>query len=102
MARSRLELQTTLEELLGSRNVYYQPPANTQMSYPAIRYERDSSWDIFADNRKYVVHKAYTVTLIGLDPDSPLVDKLELLPMCSYVRYYAADGLNHDVFRIYL
>ena len=32
---SRLELQSKFEELLGSRNVYYQPPESIKMSYTA-------------------------------------------------------------------
>ena len=37
---SRLELQTKFENILGSRNVYFQPPASVQMRYPAIVYSR--------------------------------------------------------------
>ena len=35
---SRLELQTKLEELMDSRNVYFQPPTSTTISYPCIVY----------------------------------------------------------------
>ena len=37
---SRLELQAKLEELLGSEQVYYQPPESIKMSYPAIVYSK--------------------------------------------------------------
>ena len=37
---SRLELQTKFENILGSRNVYFQPPSSVQMRYPAIVYSR--------------------------------------------------------------
>ena len=40
MAKTRLELQSVLEQTLGSRNVYFQPPASVKMKYPAIVYER--------------------------------------------------------------
>ena len=36
---SRLELHALLVELLGSTNVYYEPPETLKMSYPAIRYQ---------------------------------------------------------------
>ena len=36
----RQTLQSELEAILGSRNVYYQPPANLKMQYPAIRYKK--------------------------------------------------------------
>ena len=35
---NRLDLQALLEDLLGSRNVYYQPPESVKMNYPAIVY----------------------------------------------------------------
>lgn len=35
---SRLDLQTFLEELLESKNVYFQPPESVKMKYPAIVY----------------------------------------------------------------
>lgn len=101
MARPRTELQTKLEELLGSSNVYFQPPENFRMQYPAIVYSRDSSWDIWGDNGKYLLYRGYQIALIGLDPDSPILDRLEFLPMCSYSRHFNADGLNHDIFVIY-
>ena len=37
---SRPELQTKLEELLGNRNVYYQPPESVKIEYPAIVYSK--------------------------------------------------------------
>ena len=40
MAR-RLELQNLLANLLGTNNVYFQPPPTVQMEYPAIVYHRD-------------------------------------------------------------
>lgn len=101
MARPRTDLQTKLVEILGSQNVYYQPPENVQMRYPAIVYNRDRSWDVWADDQKYLLYKGYMITLIGLDPDSPVLDRLEQLPMCTYNRHFNADGLNHDVFLIY-
>lgn len=38
---SRLNLQTFLEEILESRNVYFQPPESVKMKYPAIVYALD-------------------------------------------------------------
>ena len=37
----RLDLQKLLVELLGSDNVYFQPPPSVQMNYPAIVYKLD-------------------------------------------------------------
>lgn len=98
---SRLSLQTMLEELLGSRNVYYQPPASVYMQYPAIVYSRRRVENVHADNAIYNQNTSYEVIVIDEDPDSEIVAKVTQLPMCSHDRHYTADDLNHDVFTLY-
>ena len=98
---SRLELQTTLENILGSRNVYFQPPETVKMKYPAIVYNRETIYNRYADDKTYYNHKQYRLTLIGADPDSKTIDDILALPMCRYIRFYTADNLNHDQFNIY-
>lgn len=100
MAR-RLLLQDLLEDLLGSTNVYFQPPANVQMAYPCIVYMRDSAETQFAGNRPYNHVWRYMVTVIDRDPDSDIPDKVAALPMCLFNRNYPANGLHHDVFNLY-
>jgi hypothetical protein len=100
MAR-RLDLQTLLETLLGSENVYFQPPANLQMSYPAIVYNRDDIQSAFADNSPYRLTTRYMVTVIDRNPDSDIPTKVASLPLTNFNRFYAADNLNHDVFVLY-
>lgn len=97
----RLELQTILEDLLGTRQVYFQPPANVQMEYPCIVYERDAARTRFAGNTPYRYTKRYQVTIIDQDPDSDIPDKVAALPMCLFNRHFAANNLNHDVFNIF-
>lgn len=98
---SRLDLQKMLEELLGTRNVYFQPPSSILMKYPAIVYSRDNIENTFADNRPYMQGIAYSVTVIDPNPDSEYVNKISMLPKCSFDRHYVADNLNHDVFTLY-
>lgn len=95
----RLALQALLEAL--APNVYFQPPANVQMKYPCIVYRRDFSDTRFADNAPYNNTTRYSVTVIDRDPDSGIPVKVQALPLCSYDRGFVADGLNHDVFRLY-
>ena len=97
----RLQLQNLLEELLGSTNVYFQPPANLQMKYPAIVYSRDPADTKFADNVPYSYTKRYQVTVLDRNPDSDIPDKIASLPLCTHDRSYPADNLNHDVFNLY-
>lgn len=98
---SRLDLQTLLENILGSSEVYFQPPASVFMSYPAIVYSRDDIENTHADNRVYAQHTAYQVIVIDEDPDSEIVKKVSKLPMCSFDRHYTSDNLNHDAFTLY-
>ena len=97
----RQELQTILESILGSRNVYFQPPPSVKMSYPCIVFERSDIKSTHADNVKYLNQPRYTVTLIGSDPESEIVSKILTLPLSSYDRFFTYDGLNHDVFSLY-
>lgn len=98
---TRLELQTKLEELLGSRNVYYQPPASVKMGYPAIVYHRDNFDVKKANDDKYLIKKRYSIIVISKTPDNPVLDKLLVLPFCSYGTQYTTDNLIHDTFSLY-
>lgn len=97
----RLELHEVLCDILGSRNVYYQPPETLKMNYPSIVYSRNDIENEYGDNLAYVQNCAYSLILIDKNPDSSFVDKLAKLPMCRFVRNYKSDNLNHDVFLIY-
>lgn len=97
----RLELQSILVDVLGSKNVYFQPPPSIKMEYPCIIYKRDSSNTVFADDKPYANHKRYQVIVVDSNPDSDIPDKVAELPKCVFDRFYTADNLNHDVFRIY-
>lgn len=97
----RLDLHTLLVNLLGSENVYFQPPANVQMEYPCIVYNRDFAQTQHADNRPYRYKKRYQVTHIGRDPDSPTPDQLAEVPTSSFERHFTANNLHHDVFTIF-
>lgn len=98
---SRLELQTKLEELLGSRNVYFQPPETVKLSYPAIVYSREPIENRYANNGVYMQFVRYSVTVIDKNPDSEIVPKISLLPMCRHDRHFKSNNLNHDVFTLY-
>lgn len=98
---SRLALQAKLEEVLGSENVYFQPPSSAKMKYDAIVYSRKNIENVFANNGVYNQHECYEVVVIYRDPDSDIPRKISKLPMCRFDRHYEIDNLNHDVFTIY-
>ena len=98
---SRLDLQDKLEELNENRNVYFQPPSNIKMNYPAIKYEIDRIDTKFANDSSYIRNKRYTITVISKNAKPEIIDKLLDLPMCTFDRGYVSDNLNHFVFTIY-
>ena len=100
MANS-IELQGELEELLGSRNVYFQPPASVRINYPAIVYTRSDIDNTFADDSVYMQSHFYEVTVIDEDPDSKIVEAVSKLPTCRFSRHFTSENLNHDTFIIY-
>lgn len=97
----RLSLQETLVNILGSNNVYFQPPETIRLKYPCIIYDRSDIDKKYADNRAYISMVRYSLTLITRSPESDLVKAILELPYCSHDRYYAGDTLNHDVFTLY-
>jgi hypothetical protein len=97
----RLELQAFLVSLLGSGNVYFQPPPTVKMQYPCIIYKRVYLNTDFADNKPYKHKKRYQLTVVDPNPDSDIHEKVAALPMCSYDRFYTADNLNHDVYNLF-
>lgn len=101
MKRTRLNLQAKLEELLGSKHVYYNPPENLKMEYPAIRYSKNDIENTYASNIKYISRDVYNLVVIDKKPDNPVIKKLLELPYSEFDRHYVADGLNHDIIRIF-
>ena len=98
---SRLQLQSKLEELLESKNVYYQSPSSKEMEYPAIKYSVDKIDKESADNTAYLLSKKYELIVISKKTDHTVINKLLQLPKCSYDRHYESDNLNHDVLTLY-
>ena len=97
----RLELQTLLENLLGSEYVYFQPPPSAEMQYPCIVYSVDDIATVFADNTPYLHHYRYSLKVIDTDPDSLIPAKVADLPLCLFERHYTADNLDHYVYNLY-
>lgn len=97
----RLDLQELLVGLLGTTNVYFQPPPSFKMNYPCIVYNRDNLDMKYANNKPYKNKKRYQITVISSDPDNDISDKIETLPLCSFERFFTADDLNHYVYNLF-
>jgi len=98
---SRLDFQSLLEDLQDGVNVYYQPPTGLAISYPAIVYNQDFRKTEHADNIVYVGTWRYLVQVITHDPDDSLITLVANLPMTTFLRHFAHDNLNHNVFNVY-
>lgn len=99
---NRLDLQAALEEILGSRNVYFNPPEDLRMSYDAIRYALSGKNIKRANNKVYKSVNQYDGVVITRNPDTDIPDRLlSTFEMISVGRPYKADTLNHYPFTIY-
>lgn len=99
----RTDLQEKLEELLGSRNVYFQPPEAFKRNFPCFQYSLDRFDTRYADNRAYRTKKRYSITYFDHDPDSTMPDRMmENFPYCYFERCYRTGTLNCWVFNIYI
>ena len=97
---TRETFHTILKDVLGSNNVYYQPPAKIRMVYPCIRYARAPMDAQHADNHGYILSERFTVTCIGKDPDWVVPKKIARFPSARQDRMYVSEGLYHFVFSI--
>lgn len=93
--------QAKFEELLESRNVYYDPPSSLKMNYDAIVYTRKRIDNQYANNNPYNQPLCYEVTVITEDPDAPIIEAIAILPMCTHDRSFVSDNLHHNVFTLY-
>lgn len=97
----RLMLQSELETLMGNDHVYYDPPENLKMEYPAIRYSKGKIDTRHANDKIYKKMTRYELIVISRKPDSEVIDALLELPYSLYDRHYVSDNLHHDVLTLY-
>ena len=97
----RLNLQTLLETILGSEEVYFQPGRNVTMGYPAIVYSVDGLETGWADNLAYKQDIGYQVVFIARDPDDETWLEIAGLPKSSFQRKEVVENLNHYYLNLY-
>lgn len=98
----RLELHNILCGILGSNNVYYQPPENLKLKYPCIIYNLSPGKMIHAGGKIYSMREKYNLTVIDTNPQSTIYKDLVMgLPYCGFNRHYVTDGLIHDSLDVY-
>lgn len=98
----RLQLDDELRELLGSNNVYYQPPESLRMKYDCFVYELDTPDITRADDIIYLHRRRYQVTHIYRNPDNSMQEEImQRFEHTAMGSHFTSDGLNHDVYFIY-
>ncbi len=96
----RLELHAILESITGVEKVYFQPPENISMVYPAVVYNKSNIDTIHADNSLYAKKVTYQVTIISHDPDNTMGEFLLTALLARWVRGFNSNNLNHEIYEI--
>lgn len=97
---SRIEFNEYLKGF--AENVYFQPPSDIKIKYPAIIYDRKDIGNVTADNTVYLRRRAYSVQVIDKNPDSTIAeDLMNDASYCSFDSQFVLDGLNHISLTIY-
>jgi hypothetical protein len=98
---TRLQLQTDLENILGSRNVYFQPPEEVKIKLPCIIYSLINIDISYANNLPYQHPTQYSIMIVDRNPDSIIKTELIKMPSCKFSTRYVKDNLHHEVYTIY-
>ena len=94
MVSQRVLLQERLETFCT--NVYFQPPS--KLNYPCILYSTDDVDANYGNNKSYILHQRWRLTVIEKNHEKPLVRKLiESIEGISIDREYITDNLYHTV-----
>lgn len=97
----RLNVHQMLVDVSGIDNIYFQPPENIKLKYPAIIYSIDDIDNRFAGNKVYNQERAYQIIVVDKDPDSIIVDDISTMDGIAFVRSYISDNIYHTVFKKY-
>lgn len=96
---SKLPLEVDITKLAS---IYYQPPANISIKYPAIIYKRKDIEKVHANDKAYIMRCSYDITVIDKRKDSVIVEELLKLSHCSFQNEFTTDGLNHTNLTLYI
>lgn len=99
---SRKELGKKLREILGTDNVYFQPPNNTKINYPCIIYNKERQKIGNSDDIHYLVFDKYEVLVIDRNSDSEIANNIcSSFDYSRVERHFVKDNLNQTTLTIY-
>lgn len=99
--RLKLHAELIAASGLASNRVFFQPPETVKLVYPCIVYTLDGVKIDPADNTSYTKSRGYQVTLFERDPDTPILDRLLDLPLCTFSTAFRRDNIYHNILKIY-
>lgn len=100
--KTRLEVQTMLENILGSSNVYFQAPPNTGMKYPCIVYRFSNFNNMNADNKPYIMTGRWEIHHMYKSVKNDIkMTMLFAAPYVTFDRRILTDGVYNDYYTIY-
>lgn len=100
--RTYRDLLHMLQQAVRHNQVYFQPPENLKIVYPAVVFHLSKIEIDRASDVPYKGAKEYSVTLITKDPEPDVIDEILKIPYSSLDTTYITDGMNHFVFTVYL
>lgn len=100
--RTYRDLLHLLQQVVQHNRVYFQPPENLKIVYPAVVFHLSKIEIDRASDVSYKGAKEYSVTLITKDPEPDVIDEILKIPYSSLDTTYISDGMNHFVFTVYL
>lgn len=100
--RTYRDLLHSLRQVVKHDQVYFQPPENLKIGYPAVVFHLSKMEIDRASDVPYKGAKEYSVTLITKDPEPDVIDEILKIPYSSLDTTYISDGMNHFVFTVYL
>ena len=100
--RTYRDLLHLLRKAVDHDRVYFQPPENLKLGYPAIVFHLTKIKVDHADNTPYKGAREYMVTLITKEPEPDAIDEILKIPYTTLDSAYISDGMNHFVFTTYI
>ena len=100
--RTYRDLLRLLQQVVQPNPVYFQPPENLKIGYPAVVFHLSKIEIDRASDVPYKGAKEYSVTFITKDPEPDVIDEILKIPYSSLDTTYISDGMNHFVFTVYL
>ena len=100
--RTYRDLLSLLRKAVGHNRVYFQPPENLKIGYPAVVFHLSKIKLDHADDAPYKGAREYSVTLITKEPEPEVLDEILKIPYTTLDTTYISDGMNHFVFTTYI